>query len=190
MWRTKALREFVEKWGAKNFRTLLSRTIFRPSFFDRKDCSRLHVIRFGHCQDVTNKLNIIPLRHARLFRNVEVQKTQRQNAYRFRFSSVISVPLCFKKSFAEVELGFPVLVGTAERIDAKIIDSEQEIQTLLATIHPNECCAPLRSLSTHEGTERVCRKMRGEKFSNLAFADYLSTHIFRQKLFLFIVLPF
>ena len=98
--------------------------------------------------------------------------------------------LCFKKFFAEVELGFPVLVGTAERIDARIVDSEQEIQNLLATIHPNECCAPLRSLSTHEGTERVCRKMRGEKFSNLAFADYLSTLIFRQKRFLVIVLPF
>ena len=27
-------KESVEKWGAKNFRTLLSTTIFRPPFFD------------------------------------------------------------------------------------------------------------------------------------------------------------
>ena len=37
----KVLRAFVEKCGAKNFRTLLSLTIFRPTFFDRKHCSFL-----------------------------------------------------------------------------------------------------------------------------------------------------
>ena len=32
---TKVLKESVEKWEAKNFRNLLSLTIFRPTFFDR-----------------------------------------------------------------------------------------------------------------------------------------------------------
>jgi hypothetical protein len=39
--RTKSTKAFVEKCGAKNFRTLLSLTIFRPTFFDRKHCSFL-----------------------------------------------------------------------------------------------------------------------------------------------------
>jgi len=32
--RTKVSKESVEKWGAKNFRTLILLIIFRPSFFD------------------------------------------------------------------------------------------------------------------------------------------------------------
>jgi hypothetical protein len=37
---SKELKESVEKWRAKNFRTLLSLIIFRPTFFDRKHCSQ------------------------------------------------------------------------------------------------------------------------------------------------------
>ena len=36
-----------EKCGAKYFRTLLSLTIFRPTFFDRKHCSLLRTSFFG-----------------------------------------------------------------------------------------------------------------------------------------------
>ena len=72
--------------------------------------------------------------------NLQVRFDEEEGAARPPLLTLL--PLCFKKFFAEVELGFPVLVGTAERIDARIVDSEQEIQTLLATIHPNECCTP------------------------------------------------
>jgi len=48
-------KESVEKWRAKNIRTLLSLIIFRPTFFDHKHCSRfptsfwgtLHFCPFG-----------------------------------------------------------------------------------------------------------------------------------------------
>jgi hypothetical protein len=45
---TQVRKESVEKCGAKNFRTLLSLTIFRPTFFDRKHCSGIRTFFWGH----------------------------------------------------------------------------------------------------------------------------------------------
>ena len=44
----KGRKEFVERCGSKNFRTLLQRTIFRPPFFDSKFGSRFGMSFWGY----------------------------------------------------------------------------------------------------------------------------------------------
>ena len=118
--RSTVLKESVEKWGAKNFRTLLSHIIFRPTCFDRKHCSRFQP---SFCFETQS-------------RGGRRDKTSTDSAFPLR-----PLHLCVLKIFAGGELG-SCSCWQRRKNQCKNINSENEIKNQLAVTHPNKTQCP------------------------------------------------